>query len=110
MSLPLPRNPKFLPWHTPRTPQSISPLRPSAAATSPTAGDTLNWIERGYDKIGLMRGNQYLPVARGLVTMAAVTFVLYVWQPEPLFDERGNLKTLALAIPFGAFAFGAFFV
>jgi hypothetical protein len=101
------RNPKFLPWKVQRAPLS---LPPSAVATQHVSGDTLNWIERAYDKVGLMRGPEYLPVARGLVTMAAVTMALYVWQPEPLFDQNGNLKTLALAIPFGAFAFGAFFV
>lgn len=86
--------------HTVSPALSLPPPAPYSAAISPGAGATeqLNLIERAYDSIGLMRGNEYVPVVRGLFTGALVFTVVALAKPDWVFDEQHKPTLGALAL------------
>ncbi len=98
-----------------RRPPLPSLSRPPSAAVSSTstggAQAALSFIERLYDSVGLMRGNKYTPVVRGMFTAVVPTLLLYLAWPDVFINEETNeLRLLSLSFPLALFLFGAFFV
>jgi len=89
------------------------PLPSAAAWSTPTGADNeqLSFVEKLYDMLGLMRGNEYTPYVRGLFTAVVPSALLYLLVPSVFYEPGSDeFRWSALAIPAVLFVYGAFFV